>query len=248
MRGNSRYNKYMILTYVKALYTHKSYKREGGDTRRKMTELKTMRLLLITATILLSFAATASANADYSYNLTTDGGTIVATETHDDYSPNDSMANQYSLYMYAVNSDNASCNHSFSEGGSEIKSATDATYYRCTSGILGCLIGGASLIENIGGTSGTADTYYQGAIGFETDADILEKFSSDGLSRNGADTYYNISAAKGYGRFTAGLDSEEVTKTASGSGWNLVSEKKTSSRIGVRSGAYNFTARYHVNR
>ncbi len=215
-----------------------------------MTARKTIRALLITAAILLPFAAAASADADFSYNLTTDGGTIVAGESHKDLSLTDSTANQYSLYMYAVNSDSASCNHSFSESGSEIKSATNATYYRCTSGTVRCLIGGASLIENIGGAS-TTDTAagtacYQGAIGFTTDVDRLEKFSTDGLSRNGADTYYNISAAKGFGRFTAGLDSVEATKGASGGGWSSISDKKTTSRIGVRSGAYDFTAKYHL--
>ncbi len=217
---------------------------------KKMTELKAIKILLIAATILLLFAATSSADADYSYNLTAEGGTMKADESHTYYSPG-GMTNQYSLYINAVNSGNASCNHSFSEGGNELKSGTTATYSKRTTGIASCLIGGASLIENIGGSSvtpGAADkTYYQGAIGFKTDADRLERFSSDGLSRNGSDTYYNISAAVGVGKFTSGLDSEEVTKSDSGT-WDLVSKKTTSSRIGVRSGAYNFTAKYHVSR
>ena len=219
---------------------------------KKMTELKAIKILLIAATILLLFAATSSADADYSYNLTTEGGTMKADESHTYYSPG-GMTNQYSLYINAVNSGNASCNHSFSEGGNELKSGTNATYSRRTTGIASCLIGGASLIENIGGSSVTdvgaaGTTCYQGAIGFKTDADRLERFSSDGLSRNGSDTYYNISAAVGVGRFTSGLDSVEVTKNAAGGGWSLGSEKTTSSRIGVRSGAYNFTAKYHVSR
>jgi|LGVF01.1.fsa_nt_gb hypothetical protein len=215
-----------------------------------MTSHKAIKILIMTAAILLAFGATCIADANYSYNLSAAGGTMVADETNTYYSG--SMANQYSLYINAANAGNASCNHSFSEGNAEITSATDATYSGPTTRTLGTLVSGATLTENIGGVSTASTTegpmYYEGAIGFTTYADNLKKFSTTGRGRTGSDTHYNISAAVGVGRFTAGLDSVEAIKDDGSGTWVLKSEKKTSSRIGVRSGAYNFTAKYHLKR
>lgn len=216
---------------------------------------KTVKIALIAMAILLLFATTTSAaDVSYSYELNTTGGTLKADDEH--VSLAGSSENQYSLHINAVNADNASCNHSFTEGSSEITSQTNATYTRAAigpDGFISRLIGGADLTENIGGAAvagvGTSPaTCYQGAIGFTSEGDVIRIFSSDGRSIGGADTYYNISAARGVGSFTAGLDSTDVGKTGSSGDWTLDTKKRTSSRVGIRRGDYNFRANYHVSR
>lgn len=213
---------------------------------------KTVKIALIAMAILLLFAAaTSAADVIYSYELNTTGGTMMADDEHVSFDGRGE--NQYSLHINAINADNASCNHSFTEGNGEITSRTNATYTRAAigpDGFISRLLGGADLTENIGGTALGGDspaTCYQGAIGFTSEGDVIRIFSSDGRSIGGADTYYNISAARGVGSFRAGLDSTDTTKSSGADGWDL-NEKRTSySRVGVRRGDYDFRANYHVS-
>ena len=71
--------------------------------------------------------------------------------------------------------------------------------------------------------------------------------SSEGKSRNGSESYYNITA-EGKGKFTAGLGSVILTKMRSDHDWKLLAKKKTTSRVGVRAGTYKFRAHYYVSR
>ncbi|MFZ2070723.1 MAG: hypothetical protein WAV32_03805 [Halobacteriota archaeon] len=220
-----------------------------------MTGLEALKTIFIVAAITLAFVAAGSAYTDYSYNLTTTGGTMIAEESHSYLSVNDygGMENQYSLGIDAAHARSASCNHTFSESNDEIRSSTNATYSHATNSSVPILITGAGLTENIGGAStgegGNATaTLYDAAIGFTTSVSTLERFSSDGLGRTGSDTYYNVSAAEGTGSFKAGVSAIELTKQSSASGWDLTAKDKTYSRVGVKSGSYMFNARYHVKR
>jgi len=111
-------------------------------------------------------------------------------------------------------------------------------------------MGGAGVTENIGSASSVSNgenaTFYDGAIGFTTEVDSLA-LSSGGRSRNGSESYYNITA-EGEGRFTAGLGSVILTKVHSVHDWKLLAKKKTTSRVGVRAGTYKFRAHYYVSR
>ncbi len=219
---------------------------------------RAIEMAITIVAILLTMVTTVSANTNFSYELTANGGTIIAEDTYLSLSPAEGTANQYSLYVNAMHGANGSCNHSLVEEGDEIGTTTNISYLRDTRGTAPVLIngravsplGGAEVTENIGGASsvftGQNATFYEGAIGFTTRVDSL-KLSSDGRSRNGSESYYNISA-DGTGRFTAGLNSQTITKMQRNHAWELLAKKKTTSRVGIRAGAYKFRAHYYVSR
>ncbi|PXF51983.1 MAG: hypothetical protein C4B56_07245 [Candidatus Methanophagaceae archaeon] len=225
-----------------------------------MVRQRAIEMALITAMVLLLLIPASSANVNYSYELTTTGGTIIAEDDYRSLSPGSGTTNQYSLHVDAMNAVNGSCNHSLveGEGGDEISTETNVTYLRDTTGRAPVLIngkavslmGGAEVTENIGSassvSSGENATFYDGAIGFTTEVDSLV-LSSEGKSRNGSESYYNITA-EGKGKFTAGLGSVILTKMRSDHDWKLLAKKKTTSRVGVRAGTYKFRAHYYVSR
>ncbi len=223
-----------------------------------MVRQEAVALVLITAMVLISMVAVSTANVSYSYELTTNGGSIIADDEHTSLSLENSTANQYSLHVDAMNALNGSCNHSLVEEGDTIRSETNITYQRKTTGDLPVLIngkpvcgmGGARVTENIGSASSeTVDdnaSFYEGAIGFTTEVNSL-KLSSGGKSYYGSESYYNITA-KGKGKFTAGLGSITILKRSTNHNWRLLAKKVTRSRVGVKAGEYNFVAHYYVSR
>ena len=142
-----------------------------------MVRQRAIEIALITAMVLLLIPAS-SANVNYSYELTTTGGTIIAEDDYRSLSPGSGTTNQYSLHVDAMNAVNGSCNHSLveGEGGDEIGFETNVTYLRDTTGRAPVLIngkaisfmGGAGVTENIGSASSVSNgenaTFYDGAI------------------------------------------------------------------------------------
>ena len=211
-----------------------------GGEKEKM--IKIMPLLI--AAILLSLATASSASVSYSYDTDTTGMMTVDESYRLNTHGNSIVGSQYSLDLIAINSEDASCNYSFS-ADPEVNSETNVSYSRNDSEMIGGLYleenSGASLIiDPLAGVVGC----YESAIDFSTEVDSLQ-FSSAGWIQEGSQKY-NITA-RGEGNFEAGLEATSM----GGEKWlkySLLSEERISSYVGARSGDFNFTANYNVIR